>query len=313
MRALFATIARIGDRQHGRISREQLLAAGVDRNRISRWIADGRLRRVHVGIYAVGHVAASVDGDYMAAVLAGGPGAVLSHRAAAYKLGLLRGAPRPPEVTIPTTAHRRRPGIVIHRVSVLHVLDTAMLDAIPITIVPRTVLDLAPATKCTELTRICHEAWIRHRTTPEQIAACVARNPAKPGARQLRDALGTDVTLSFLEDAFLALLTTHGLPRPRTNIDHRGDKVDCHWPDLDLTIELLSYRFHATRQAFEHDVARRRRSRHLAYTYGDVTQRGAQTAAELRPLLTRPVRTPTAPRRSPDPDAGRCWPASTPS
>jgi putative AbiEi antitoxin of type IV toxin-antitoxin system len=313
MRALFARVTRIADRQHGRISREQLRAAGVDRNRISRWIADGRLRRVHVGVYAVGHVAPSADGEYVAAVLAGGPGAVLSHRAAAYKLGLLRGAPPPPEISIPTTSHRRRPGIVIHRVSALHVLDTAVLDHIPITIVPRILLDLAPAMASTELIRICHEAWVRHGTTPQQIEACVARNPGKPAAGKLREALGADVTLSFLEDAFLALLATHGLPRPRTNVDVKADKVDCHWPDLDLTIELLSYRFHATRQAFEDDVARRRRSNHLAYTYGDVTQRGAQTAAELRPLLLDSARTPTAPRRSPDPGAARCWQASTPS
>jgi len=68
--------AWIAGRQHGRITREQLIAAGVDPGRIDRWLADGRLRRVHRGVYAVGHVAPSVDGDYMAAVLAGGAGAM---------------------------------------------------------------------------------------------------------------------------------------------------------------------------------------------------------------------------------------------
>ena len=90
---------------------------------------------------------------------------------------------------------------------------------------------------------------------------------------------------SALEDAFLALLTEHGLPLPRTNIDRHGDKVDCHWADHDLTVELVSYRFHATRSAFERDNARRRRSQHLAFTYGDVTETGAATIAELRGLL----------------------------
>ena len=115
---------------------------------------------------------------------------------------------------------------------------------------------------------------MRHRTTPEQVEACIARNPHKPGAAKLRRALGSDVTLSILEDAFLELLTVHDLPLPRTNIDLEQDKVDCHWPQLDLTIELVSYRYHATRHAFETDVARRRRSNHLAYTYGDVVARG---------------------------------------
>ncbi len=274
--------ARIAGRQHGRISRAQLVAAGIDRGRIDRWLADGRLRRVHNGVYAVGHAAPSVDGDYMAAVLACGEGAVLSHRAAAYKLGLLRGVAPRSEVTVPTTAERRRPGIVIHRVSSL---DVSVLDGIPVTIVPRNLLDLAPTTSPLDLTRLCHEAWVRHGCGPQTVEACIARNPRKPGAAKLRQALGTDVTLSVLEDGFLELLRAHGLPLPRTNVDRHGDKVDCHWPDHDLTVELVSYRYHATRHAFERDVARRRRSGHLAYTYGDVYEHAARTAAELSAQL----------------------------
>jgi hypothetical protein len=232
-------------------------------------------------VYAVGHAAPSRDGDYMAAVLAGGEGAVLSHRAAAHLLRLVSGAPAAPEITVPTTAHRRRPGVVIHRVKALHPLDASTLDGIPITIVPRVLLDLAPSLAPPQLARACHEAWIRHRTAPQHVESCIARNPRKPGAAKLRRALGADVTLSTLEDGFLVLLRAHGLPRPRTNIDRHGDKVDCHWPGSDLTVELLSYRFHGTRQAFEADVARRRRSRHVAYTYGDVFERAPQTAAEL--------------------------------
>jgi hypothetical protein len=240
---------------------------------------------VHHGVYAVGHEAPSVDGDYMAAVLACGDGAVLSHRAAAHKLRLIPGAAPPAEVTVPTTADRRRPGIVVHRVKALHPLDASTLDGIPITTVPRILLDLAPSLTPTDLTRACHEAWVRHRTGPNHVEACIARNPAKKGARKLRHALGADVTLGALEDQFVALLRCHGLPLPRTNVDHHGDKVDCRWPHHDLTVELLSYRFHATRSAFEADVARRRRSNHVAYTYGDVFDRAAATAAELRRRL----------------------------
>lgn len=223
----------------------------------------------------------------MAAVLAAGEGAVLSHGAGAYEFRMLRGAPPKPETTVPTTAHRRRPGIVIHRVAKLDARDLTTVDGIPVTIVARILLDLAPRTSLKDLTRLCHEAWVQHRTTPPMVEACIARNPHKPGAAKLRRALGSDVTLSVLEDAFLVLLSTHDLPRPRTNIDHHGDKVDCHWPSLNLTIELVTFRYHATRQGFETDVARRRRSDHLAYSYGDITERGARTAAELRPLLLR--------------------------
>ena len=98
----------------------------------------------------------------------------------------------------------------------------------------------------------------------------------------------------MLEDGFLALLDAHDLERPRTNIDVVGDKVDCHWPHHGLSIELLSYRFHATRHAFEADVARRRRSRHVAFTYGDIFERGARTAAEVAQLLRPTCGTPVA-------------------
>jgi hypothetical protein len=147
------------------------------------------------------------------------------------------------------------------------------------------LLDLAPTTRLKELTRLCHEAWVRHDCGPDRIEACIARNPRKPGVAKLRRALGSDVTLSALEDGFLALLERNGLPTPRTNIDRDGDKVDCHWPHHDLTVELLSYRYHATRHAFEVDIARRRRSDHVAYTYGDIFERSHQTAAELSARL----------------------------
>jgi hypothetical protein len=151
------------------------------------------------------------------------------------------------------------------------------------------LLDMAPRLSPAKLGRACHEAWVHYNTTPAHVEACIARNPHKPGIAKLRYALGSDVTLSDLEDAFLALIRRHGLPRPRTNIDVRGDKVDCHWPEHGLTVELLSYRFHATRDAFEKDVARRRRSQHVAYTYGDVVERASDTAADLgqRLALTR--------------------------
>ena len=285
MNPKFDTTARLAGRQHGRISWAQLVEAGVDAEQIKRWVRDGRLRAGHHGVYAVGHVASSVDGDYMAAVLACGEGAVLSQRAAAYRLRLLRGAPPPPEVTVPTTAGRRRPGIVVHRVRALHPLDVSTLDGIPITTVPRILLDLAPRAQPEQLTRMCHEAWVLHGTGPPEIDACIARNPHKKGAAKLRRAQGADVTLSDLESRFLTLLEDHGLPLPRTNIDVRGDKVDCHWPDHGLTVELHSYRHHATRHAFEQDLARRRRSNHVAYSYGDVFERGVQTIADLRPRL----------------------------
>ena len=155
----------------------------------------------------------------------------MSHRAAAHLLGLWRGAPPAAEVTIAVDNGRRRPGVRIHRAS-LHPLDVSILEGIPITTVPRILLDLAPRESPERLTRMCHEAWVHHRTTPAHIDATIARNPHKPGAAKLRKAQGADVLLSELERGFKALLRTHGLPPARTNIDVAGDKVDCHWPAL---------------------------------------------------------------------------------
>ncbi|MEA2150845.1 MAG: hypothetical protein QOD69_2675 [Solirubrobacteraceae bacterium] len=283
MRPTATSVAWVAAGQYGRITVTQLLEAGVDRDRIKRWVADGRLRREHVGVYALGHPDPSARGVYLSAALAAGPTAVVSHRAAAHLLRLVSGAPPPAEVTIPG-GRRRRPGIRIHR-SPLPVLDTSVLDGIPVTTVPRVLLDLVSATAPEQLTRMCHEAWVHHRAGAERVEACIARNPRKPGAAKLRRAQLADVTLSELEHRFVALLADHDLPKPRTNIDHAGDKVDCHWPALDLTIELHSYRYHATRHAFEQDLARRRRSDHIAYSYGDVFERPHQTAAELAAAL----------------------------
>jgi len=282
---LFDTIAGIAARRHGRITWQQLRAAGVDGDRIKRWTVDGRLRRVHRGVYAVGHTAPSQHAELMAAVLACGEGARASHHSAAHLLGILRTGPAKPHVTVPTTAGRARPGIVIHRVPVLQHGDVTTFRRIPVTTIPRILLDLSPHLTPPELTRACHEAWVRHQVSPRHVEHCIARNPTKKGAAKLRRAQRADVTLSVLEDGFMDLMAEHDLRIPRTNIDYAGDKVDCHWPELGLTVELLSYRYHGSRHAFETDVARRRRSHHLAFTYGDVFERSAQTAAELAPLL----------------------------
>ncbi len=287
MSHLYATIARTAARQHGRVSTGDLRAAEVDPHRTKRWVADGRLIRVHRDVYAVGHRAPSALAEDMAAVLACGTGAALSHRSAAYHMRLLPARPRMPEVTVPTTGGRRRPGIVIHRVHRLPQQDTDTFNRIAITTVPRVLLDLAPRLDSITLGRACHEAWVRHRVRPALVEACIARNPTKKGAAKLRLALGSDVTLSMLEDGFLALLRANAIAKPRTNIDRFGDKVDCHWPELGLTVELHSYRFHASRAAFEKDLARRRRSEHVAFSYGDVFERGPQTIGELRQRMAK--------------------------
>lgn len=145
---------------------------------------------------------------------------------------------------------------------------------------------MAPRLTLPELTHACHQAWVIHDVNPSHIEACLARNPRKHGVAKLRLAYGADVILSELEARFIKLLADHGLPLPRTNIDVHGDKVDCHWPEIGLTIELLSYRYHGSREAFETDIARRRRSNHVQFTWGDVFERAEQTVAEVREVTS---------------------------
>lgn len=281
------TVARIAASQHGVVTWRQLRAARIDRDGIRRRVRSGRLHRVHRGVYAVGHAGLSVEGRYLAAVLACGPGAVLSHRAAAHVLRLIRGTPPPPEVIAPTK--REVEGVDTHRSNRLHRLEHSVLDGIPLTTVPRTLVDLAADLGLADLARACHEAHVRHATTPAMVEAVIARAPNRSGTARLRQAfLGDDLLLSQLETAFLKLLCGAGLPLPQTNVRRAEGRVDCHWPQFGLTVELDSYRFHATRRQWEDDVRRDRRTRdpnRLRLTWGDVFERPRETLAELMPLL----------------------------
>ena len=283
--------ARIASRQHGVISLPQLIKAGISRQAAHRAVDKGVLHRVHRGVYRFGHEAPSTDAFFIAAVLACGDAAVLSNRAAAFLYGLIKGATPAPEITSATNRHVE--GIITHRVRHLDRLDVAMYRGIPITTVPRTIVDLADRFSLDDLARLCHEAEVRHGTKPAMVAAALARRPNTPGAWKLHEIFRGEVrvTLSDLEDAFLALLKPAGFPLPETNRPAGGRYVDCRWPEHRLTVELDSYTYHHTRHGWEQDrrrkwEARARGDAFLRYTYADVTADGSLVLDELRPLLS---------------------------
>jgi very-short-patch-repair endonuclease len=286
-------LAELASRNHGVVTRRELLGDGFSAKEIDRRLGIGALIAVFRGVYRVGHTAPSVDAHYLAAVRACGDGALISGRAAGHLLGLLRGPPPPPEVTAP--AKRRIEGVRTARAR----RQGAIWRGVPVTSVAETLVDLAAVLNAEELARACHEAGVRHHTTLRQVEAVLARRPTTRGAAKLRRVLRGDVnvTLSTLERAFLALLRNEGLPLPKTNQRAGTRRVDCRWPDRKLTIELDSYRYHHTRHAWEQD-RRREREAHARgddfrrYTYGDVLESPALMLAELRALL-RPV--PSAP------------------
>ena len=288
MEGLDDKAARIASRQHGLIKRLQLLRIGFSAGAIENRIAKGWLIPVYRGVYRVGHIAPSLEADYLAAVFACGDGATLCGRAAARLLELIRAAAEP-EVT--ATGRRAIRGIESRR-SVVDVHDRMTWHGIPVTTPARTLVDLAAVVSDAELARAVHQAGVLHGTTPEDVEEVLARRPNSKGAANLREILHGDQgkLLSKLERAFITLLKQHNLPLPKTNRLAGGRLVDCRWPEHKLTVELDSYRYHRSRHAWELDRKREREAyargdQFRRYTWGDVVEHPRPTLGELRAVL----------------------------
>ena len=285
-------LASLGGQADGVVTREELLRAGLTADQIRYRLRTGGLIREYPGVYRVGHRAPSLEARYVAAVRACGEGALLSGRAAGFLFGALKGLAPPPEVTAPT--QRRVKGVKTRRSRGLGREDATTWRGIPVTTLPRTLVDVAAVLDLDELARACHEAEVRHGTTAAQVEAVLARRPKSPGAAKLRAVLRGDapVTLSRLEKRFLVLLRDAGLPLPQTNRRAGRHWVDCRWPGLRLTVELDSYRYHHSRHAWEQDRRRERAARARGddfrrYTHGDVFEQPQLMLAELHALLAR--------------------------
>jgi hypothetical protein len=270
-------VARIAATQHGYVTRSQLLHAGFDRNAIAHRVRTGRLVRAHRGVYAVGHVPPSPYARAMAAVLACGPGAVLSHRSAAALWGLVRW-PRTHEVTAPTD--HRVPGIHTHRSRRLD--DVTTHYGIPTTSPARTLLDLAKILDPASLTRAVNDARLRHLLSREDLDGALAR--------RLTSSPTKAPTRSVLEDAFLAFLDRHGLPRPEVNQRVAGHEVDMLWRPQRLVAELDGRAYH---DDFERDRERdadllAAGLRVVRVTWRRLTRAEQREAARFAALLSRP-------------------------
>lgn len=298
------TIAALAAAQHGVVARRQLLEAGVTSSAIDRWIERERLQAVHRGVYAVGHLGLRREGFWLAAVLAAGPGGVLSHREAA-ALHELRPAARA-SIDVTVAARRRAPGIRVHRVERLHPADVTEVDGIPVTSVARTLVDLAAVVSPAALRKALEEAERSHRLDVRAIESALARTRGRNGRgherikRALADLArtGTTVTRSRLEDRFLALLDAHGLPRPSANAWADSMEVDAAWPQARLVVELDGWDAHKTRDAFQRDRTRSNDLQGagwtiLRFTHADVVHRADETAACVGRELRRQAATAT--------------------
>ena len=283
-------LADLASRSKGLVKRRDLLARGITPTQINKRLERGALIRVHRGIYRVGHAAPNLETTYLAAVWACGEHAVLSGLAAAHHYELIRGRAPVPEVTCPT--ERRVKGVITHRARGGRDERTSW-RGVPILSVPAVLADIAARLPIRQLARACHEAGVRHKTTPRDVEAVLARRPNSPDAAKLRRIMGGDfqVTLSELERRFLQLLREAGLPLPITNRVADSRRVDCRWPEHRLTVELDSFRFHNSRHSWEQDrqrerEARRRGDEFRRYTYADVFEDPAYMLADVAKLLS---------------------------
>jgi predicted transcriptional regulator of viral defense system len=298
-------IATLASRQHAVIALGELLALGLTESAVRKRHATGRLHRIHTGVYAlVPGSLLSREGHWMAAVLACGPTAVLSHRTAAALHDLRPTARANIDVTVPGRSCRRRKGIDVHRSTTVTAADTTIVSGIPCTTVARTMFDLAEVVNRRSVERAFDQAEILEVFDLRSLEDQVARHPTRRAARVVRSVLdehyiGSTPTRSELEEAFLALCRRLGLPEPGVNrwIDlHDGLPMiwaDFVWPAQRVIVETDGDRFHGTHQARERDPRRDQRAmvagwRPIRTTWRQVMRR----PQELEPTLLALVRQP---------------------
>jgi hypothetical protein len=252
-------LARLAARQHGMVTAEQLAELGLARYGVAKRVASGRLHPRYRGVYAVGHGRLSQKGEWMAAVLAAGDEAALSHLAAAKLWEIWRRKVRGIDVVAPTR-RRDRPGVRMHWARRLDRRDVTVHDGIPVTTVARTLVDLSSVLTAAQLANVIHEAAFRNRFD----LAATHRAMARAAGRHTLDVLvaafdahaaGSAGTRSGLEDRYLAQVTGAGLPDPLVNTKVAGIEVDFHWPGRRLCVE-IDGPGHARPRTREEDRAR---------------------------------------------------------
>jgi Transcriptional regulator, AbiEi antitoxin/Protein of unknown function (DUF559) len=282
-------------RQHGVISRAQLLALGFSTEAIRWRIAKGRLHPVRRGVYAVGRPELSRMGELMAAVLACGDGAALSHFSAAELWGITEGRRPVIEISIPLPRDVHGDGLRMHRRSALLPKDLTEHDGIPVTTAIATVIDIAPRLTPRALERAINEADKLNLFTPDELRAELERIGPRPGIAAVRELLDRHAFLltdSELERRFVPITERAGLPKPLTRQRVNGFRVDFHWPDLGLIVETDGLRYHRTPAQQARD--RLRDQRHTAagltplrFTHAQIRYEPGYVEATLRTVARR--------------------------
>jgi very-short-patch-repair endonuclease len=290
--AIDAELARLAGRQHGVVATRQLSALGLARGGVAARARAGRLHRVHRGVYAVGHTVLTVNGRRMAAVLAAGPGAVLSHASAAALWDIRPTSATRIDISVRSAGGRaKRPGLRIHRTPTLQTDEITAHQGIRVTSPARTLLDLASSLPRRALERALDEAEIRELYDRRALEAVALAHAGEHGARALAEALAQDgdpvLTDSELEEIMLGLCDEQQLERPTPRACVAGLRVDFLFAASRLVVETDGYRYHRTRRAFERDRERdailaRAGYRTLRFTHRQLTREPALVAETIR-------------------------------
>jgi very-short-patch-repair endonuclease len=257
--ALREILSGLAIKQHGVVSRRQLVSAWGSEEAVDRLVRSGWLRVLHRGVYLLGAVAPPLAPE-LAACLACGPGAALSHRSAGTLWAVLPDGARPDVVEVSIRVGRRvRPGIRVYRAHSLQGDEVTVRSGVPITTATRTLLDLARLLRPVRLERAVAEAVALRLTCDRDIRAMITRHPGVHGAHRLRAVMGTGgprLTRSEAEERFLSLLRSAGIDVPKANARVAGHEVDFYWPDRGLVAEVDGRAFHTSRRSFERDRRR---------------------------------------------------------
>lgn len=255
-------IAALANRQHGIVTRAQLRALGLSDTAISHRVVVGRMFTVHRGVFAVGHRVIGQRGRWLAAVLACGETAVLSHRSAAALWDLVSTQPAVIHVTVPS-AHGRTgpPGVHVHRSPSLVAADVTVHHGVAVTGVVRTLFDVANDLPLRQFRRAFAQADALRVLDFADVDRLLCAHPRRAGAPRLR-AVAMEhrpdeaLSRSDFEDRLVELCVGRGLPQPSVNVHVAGLDVDVSWPEVLVVAEADSYAYHGTWAAMRRDRRR---------------------------------------------------------
>lgn len=275
-----AKVWELARRQHGVVTRSQLIELGLSRRAIEHRLVRGRLHPLRRGVYAVGRPEVGRKGQWLAAALSCGPRALLSHRTAAALWGIWPTADTGIDVVVPVGTYSRQPGIRVHRRLGLAAEHRREVSGIPVTDPVSTLVDLAGCVPEWRVERAVNEADRLDLIDPPTLRAEIRDLQSRPGMACLRRLLGCDaLTDTGLERKFMAIVRSAGLSRPQTQQRVSGYRVDFYWPELGLVVETDGWRYHRT--AGEQATDHRRDQAHTAA--GLTTLRFAESQVRYRP------------------------------